>query len=306
MIREAWKQALSVTVGNIAAVQQRGHATRRAERHLGDTLAAFTDRFPDPDPPDDDPLFLLSAGWRSGSTFLQRLCMSSGDRFLWGEPYDHSAIVQTMAEQLRPFVAKWPDEEFLADAPSHEELMTSFIATLYPKAADLRAAHRAYFERLFAAPARQQGYARWGLKEVRLTSEHAAYLRWLYPNARFVFLVRHPYDAWKSYRPWRRWFWRWPDGHVATPTAFGRHWAEQASDFVDEKHRVDGLLLRYEDIGTDWERLAPHLGHAVVTPDELPRVGGAFAAADSIPAPERWLLRAEVRATAARLGYECP
>ena len=34
----------------------------------------------------DEPVFLFSAGWRSGSTLLQRLIMSDASIFVWGEP----------------------------------------------------------------------------------------------------------------------------------------------------------------------------------------------------------------------------
>lgn len=40
------------------------------------------------------PIFLLSAGWRSGSTLLQRLIMSDARVLIWGEPYDECGLVQ--------------------------------------------------------------------------------------------------------------------------------------------------------------------------------------------------------------------
>ena len=33
------------------------------------------------------PVFLFSAGWRSGSTLLQRLITHGGEVMMWGEPF---------------------------------------------------------------------------------------------------------------------------------------------------------------------------------------------------------------------------
>ena len=35
---------------------------------------------------------MISAGWRSGSTAVQRLLVSSGDAMIWGEPLTTSEI----------------------------------------------------------------------------------------------------------------------------------------------------------------------------------------------------------------------
>lgn len=277
-------------------------------RHLAETLEGFDARWPDPSPPDDDPLFLLAAGWRSGSTFLQRLTVGSGDRIVWGEPFQRSEIVQRMAEQLRPFVARWPAESLFLDDQGEAEIVDEFIAMLYPEADALRQAHRAYFDRLFAQPARERGFSHWGLKEVRLRTEHAAYLRWLYPRARFVFLVRNPYDAWLSYRPWRGWFWSWPDDMVNTPTQFGRHWRDSAEDFLRHHERVGGLLIRYEELHepATIARLEQHVGHSLPPPERLARVGGARERDHRMPALEERLLRARVGEAAQQLGYIGP
>ena len=55
--------------------------------------------------PRDDatsPIFLFSAGWRSGSTLLQRLVMSDKQVLIWGEPYDECGPVQAMAQTMKP------------------------------------------------------------------------------------------------------------------------------------------------------------------------------------------------------------
>ena len=46
-----------------------------------------------------------------------------------------------------------------------------------------------------AAPARKRGFARWGVKEVRWSGAHGLVLRWLYPKAHFLLIVRDPVSA---------------------------------------------------------------------------------------------------------------
>lgn len=57
------------------------------------------------------PIFLLSAGWRSGSTLLQRMLMEFNDDIvIWGEPFDHSNIYDNMMNQFRCFTTSWPPQ----------------------------------------------------------------------------------------------------------------------------------------------------------------------------------------------------
>ena len=60
-------------------------------------LAAIESVCPAPKEDAAAPIFLLSAGWRSGSTLLQRLIMSDKHVLIWGEPYDECGAIQAMA-----------------------------------------------------------------------------------------------------------------------------------------------------------------------------------------------------------------
>ena len=160
----------------------------------------------DADSDGDSPIFLLSAGWRAGSTLLQRLIMSDPKVLLWGEPYDECGIIQAMSRTLKAFRSGWPpnDYYFSGSKPASGD----WVANFFPVPACLQRGHRAFFETTFAEPAKLTGAERWGIKEVRLNVEHARYLRWVYPNARFLFLFRNPLDAYRSYcrygRNWKR------------------------------------------------------------------------------------------------------
>jgi len=200
----------------------------------------------------ETPIFLLSAGWRSGSTLLQRLIMSDPRVLIWGEPYDECGIIQAMAETVKPFRPGWPPPDYYHSHHSNakpEELTVDWIANLFPAPEALKRGHRAFFDTTFGEPARSTGAPRWGIKEVRLTAEHACYLRWLYPNARFLFLYRNPLDAYQSYcRYGRNWYNTWPDKPVFTPAAFGRHWRELTEGFLKTEKALGALLVRYEDL----------------------------------------------------------
>ena len=147
---------------------------------------------------DDDPIFVFSSSWRSGSTLLQRLICSDNNILLWGEPYHHCQTIPRLSESLRAFNPSWPDKLYIAS--NNIEPESQWIANLFPSPQNLASSHKALLDLLLKNPARDRGYNRRGLKEVRLDGDHAIYLRFLYPNAKFIFLIRSVYDAFNSYK----------------------------------------------------------------------------------------------------------
>ncbi len=209
---------------------------------------------------DENPIFILASGWRSGSTLLQRIVNSDDTIMLWGEPFPDSNFVQNMAESLRPFQGNYPpDYNFLQSdnfAENDTPLSRRWIANLYPNFEDFYHAHREFFIRLYGTPARQQQCDRWGFKEVRLTVEHALYLKWLFPNAKFLFLYRNPYDAYRSCYNWRNLYMHWPDEEVCSPEQFGFCWVKQVTGFLNSYQNVDGYLIKYEGLCSQKEPIS--------------------------------------------------
>jgi len=197
---------------------------------------------------DAQPIFILSAGWRSGSTLLQRLIMSDKSVLIWGEPYGHANLIQGLSESLTAFTNTWPQDDYFVEKFDTELLGSTWVANMYPSIKNFQQAHTVFFERLFAKPARDLGFERWGLKEVRLTIEHARYLRWLYPNARFLFLLRDPKNAYRSYRVCRDFYLKWPNQPIMTPKLFAKHWRDLAVGYLEGYHEIGGMLLKYEDL----------------------------------------------------------
>ena len=240
---------------------------RRAHR-LRAALTTIDRRWPGAqrsEPDDARPVFLLSAGWRSGSTLLQRLICSSGEIVMWGEPLGESGVMAKLADSLTVFERQWPPDPYVSSDLPLESFSDSWIANITPPIESLRQAHRAFFDTWLAKPAMDiYGRQLWGSKEVRLTIEHALYLKWLYPNARFVFIYRHLFDAYLSWRG-NSWLSEWPGYYSYSPIAYARHWKLLVSGFLDGHQEVDAMLIRYEDLiagKVDLAKLASHIGIA--------------------------------------------
>jgi hypothetical protein len=257
--------------------------------------------------PADSPVFIFGAGWRCGSTWLQRLVMSSGNAIIWGEPFDRSCIVQTMSSQLVPLGQRWPLDGWFLGEERPGALADRWVANLYPPVPILIEAHRSLFRRLFEVPARERGIPRWGLKEIRLTTAHARYLHLLSPAAKFLFLVRNPLDAYQSYRGASEpWFERWPDRLIITAGQFGQMWTRLAQDFLENHAAVSGLLLRYEDLVSDSAgiRIVSDYLELPLDPAVAARpIRGIVHEKDAMPGFERRLLKQQVRELSRRLGY---
>ncbi len=266
------------------------------------------------------PVFVLASAWRSGSTLVQRLLVSSGDLLMWGEPYDHSSLIRRLADSMSPFDGKWPPAAYFVD-PADPPTPDRWIANAYPAPHHLVAAHRAFMDRLFTEPAREAGFDRWGLKGVRLDGEHARYLQYLYPDARFVFLHRNPYDAFLSYRllhdirPHSYWWYhRWPDIQVSTAEHFGAIWAAVTESFLEHSVDLNGGVVAYEDIVRgDLDTLEAAAGVTIDRSVLGDRVGatedqkGTWKDANrSLTEEERLSIEVAAGAVARQLGYVGP
>jgi Sulfotransferase family len=286
--------------------------------NLAGRLDDIATRFPEQvGTSDAEPVFVFSAGWRSGSTLLQRVLMSSGEIMVWGEPYSRANLTGTLLNQFRSFTVDWPRDYFFADTFS-AELSEEWVANIYPSVSVLIGTHRNFFINLFETPAHAYGRARWGFKEARLGTEHARYLKFLFPKARFIFLYRNPYSAYKSFRHYIKGdFVEWPSRPVVGARSFARVWRELVTDYAENAPALGGLLIAYEQFLKDpaiHEQVCDYVGARLKLPRELsviPAHGQKDKSESWQPENdlywwEKTILRRELGATATRFGYNGP
>ena len=263
---------------------------------------------------DEQPVFVLSAGWRSGSTLLQRMIMENNrDLLMWGEPFPHCNIHDGLVNQFRAFTSKWPPSPYFLSTMKLQDASDTWVANLYPDVDDLLKAHRSFHRTLFAEPAHRAGWKSWGLKEVRLSIDHATYLRVLYPKCKIILLYRNPYDAYLSYSRWDATVFRaWPDRFVATPYGFGCNWAELTRGYHEGYERIDALLIKYEDLDNPdaAARLQRYLGWPVPRSSEMRRIrepdyskAARKPKRKSLRATERAMLNLATRSVLHEVGY---
>ena len=265
---------------------------------------------------DCNPVFVLSAGWRSGSTLVQRLLMSSGEIFIWGEPYGSASIIESLARPLLVFDENRPTKSEIWDGRSNlVELSNKWIANLSPHPLVLKESMCEFLETLFYAPLQNKGIPRWGLKEVRIPADYCFFLKWLYPRAKFVLVYRNPYHAWHSYRRYRRWFRAIPNDPVFTPYAFGRVWKNLVNSFTLNHDKIRAFLVSYESIVSDPEgivrKMEEYLGFSISLDPLRTKVGGSrkkrLSKSDRLLLFYEWMwVRVAVGGVAARLGYNIP
>ena len=204
----------------------------------------------------DSPVFVFSAGWRSGSTFLQRLITASGRILVWGEAGGALNSLEDAAQRYAQMLGPGHQQFRHGAGGNGEKQFETFrqdpvqgahrwVASLNPPATQIDAAFRAFFDTCYGAPARALGFERWGVKEVVSGLETARFLRRLWPDARFLFLVRNPLDCLLSIK--RRNWMSLPESRNR-PRFFAEHWARLAREFRTADF---GHLVRYEDLRQD-------------------------------------------------------
>jgi hypothetical protein len=319
---DAVRESSAYEAGTYLLRQAREHRriSSAAHHEVSERLDTFDRRWgPYKDDPESDgsPVFLLSVGWRSGSTLLQRLIDTSGDILLWGEPYNRSDILRHTMDQYLPLDDAYPAEGHLVRGNDVGALSERWIASIVPDPTQLRAAHRFMFLRLYQTTATELGRNRWGLKEVRYGFEEARFLQWLFPSAKFVIIHRNPYDTYQSYRgrysaPWYK---HYPTAPIIGPRSFGEHWRRLAEGLVLPSGRsLDSLVVRYEDLIECGEpvdddvvsRLEEFLGIEVDRSTLGVRIRGLGHPPRRCSTQELRALGRYVEPTASVLGYHAP
>jgi hypothetical protein len=143
------------------------------------------------------PVFVLSSG-RSGSTLLQRYLNCSKDLILWGE---HGGFIRGLSESYYRFINLQYAQDVLNWGGRNAELLLNKGSlknqdiewTNNFTLEDWRTAHQELILRLLTISVPSS--FRWGFKEIRYGEREMRFLKELFPESHFIFLVRDPIDA---------------------------------------------------------------------------------------------------------------
>jgi hypothetical protein len=258
----------------------------------------------------ESPIFLLSTGWRAGSTLLQRILVTDSRLLLWGEPLGEMVILPRLVEMLSNFMSaenltEWRNQPPL-DSPN---LSKSWIANLYPSGESFRTGLRSIFDQWMGKPAREHGFVRWGFKEVRIGAAEAVLLHWLYPNAKFLVISRHPYHCYRSLvdSGWEGVFDRYPEVPVDSAATFARHWSRIAVSWSQLPANFPVTMIKYEDLISrkiDWRKLESWLGIEVQEDAALSAPVGGTATRSSLNWYERAIIAREAQHGMRALEYQ--
>lgn len=244
---------------------QRSLLSSAYRRSVREPDSLFLEHYP---PSDYQPILVFGAGWRCGSTAVQRLISSSPSAHIWGEALLGLGLAPGLRQvaarscaQAAVFPQRFSDEGRLAPTSG------KWVATTYP-CIDSTLRGMASHVASTLGDRHKPGSA-WGSKEVALHPSDVAFFVQLFPRARVVFLIRDPFKAYASFSETinsapvttasGRIQW------VTSPAGFGRHWARLASFMRVEATRSGALILRYENIIED-EKFVRRLGEHVQQP----------------------------------------
>jgi hypothetical protein len=267
-------------------------------------LRDFNKQWRLPDVSANSPVFVLSAGWRSGSTLLQRLLCSSGELIVWGEPYARCRLVQHLAASTQALSSAYPHTGHLQDLKTIGPIENQWIANWFPPPSDFRLGIRAALDTVLAHPAHREGFARFGLKEVRLDADHGRFLQWVYPDARFVAVVRNPWDAWRSAKGLALYL-EWPGQPMNTPAIFARHWLKLVQSFSAWQDE-SVFFFRYEDLLRNPQSagvISAHCGLGHYEPSVMNRVVGSSGKKPELSEEEVFIIHEIAGEAAGMLGY---
>jgi hypothetical protein len=218
-----------------------------------DSIAGGPSRRPDAGEafahPAERPIFVFAQP-RSGSTLVQRLVNSLEDVILYGE---HLEVLTGVAAAYDTFMAR-RGHSFCSEDSDRAAVQAKALHRLKdptdfsPNANALSYEHvRATFRDFVKAlvhPVRDPRFRRWGFKEIRYWSHDRVFemLIDLFPQATFVFVVRHPLEQIASHEGtgWGK----------ASIRERAERWRDQAVSYLEYHRRRPDLsrLVRYEDL----------------------------------------------------------
>lgn len=227
------------------------------------------------------PVFIFSAGPACGAKFVQEFISSTKEVMVWTAPpgaLNHileairltdmslspgvmGVLSGTTKSQVQKKVLKPND-----DARPH-------VVNMRFSVKHMQRSFQQLFSTLYGMPAAKIGFETWGIADFTGNKQTCDMLRMIYPEARFIFVIRHPIDCLRQikkygFRPRDQW------GRLLEEKNpvdwFAANWARLADDFYE---MPNGFSIRYEDILSgklDIHALNEYLGMQLdLSPDRL-------------------------------------
>lgn len=187
----------------------------------------------------ESPSFIFAASWRTGSTLLRRVVNGSG-RTSIREETAFLPEARNLFERTSSYLERVKSNRESA----YQNVIGRWIPVVSLEPDRANVATRSFFEWLYVAEARAQGFKRRDFKEV--TGEADPNMRFrvaLWPKAHLLFRVRDPYDACRSVKGKKF------HANSKEPMKPVQVWNENVTAFLDSTD-LDGrcLLVRYEEL----------------------------------------------------------
>jgi hypothetical protein len=186
---------------------------------------------------------------RSGTTLLQRVLNSYQDVLIWGE---HVAFLRDVANA---YFRVWRNPDFFKSTTALNELLRDTKPLTHWQGwlnwigeEEWKHLYRQFLESIFV-PRGLPDKQFWGWKEVHYTArkdeQTLPFLAQIYPEAKYVFLVRSGFNTMASFSVWPR------RTNIAIWAQEGcRRWKEMIGSFRDwhRSRKVESFWIRYEEL----------------------------------------------------------
>jgi len=182
----------------------------------------------------EEPTFILSVGYGTDTNYFLN-CIDP-DAHIWRGSHDRIGVLDNLAQTIRGVTNDWP--------PKSEDNPNST-----PDVNSLCRATESYINALFRSSKPQSETDSWGFTTHNANSDHAFLLRWLYPKAKMVILVRNPHDAFRAYlQSGELQYASWPSSPINSVETFAAHWNSLAYSLYVAADELKAKIIRYEDI----------------------------------------------------------
>lgn len=197
---------------------------------------------------EEKPIFILTTG-RTGSTFLQRILNCSNDILIWGE---HGGFIRGLKESYYSFTDQ--RKKFIDECEKYKHLLLSGNCELNRKnemsfqwcnhfeTANIEEYFRSFIQSFFID--NESIKTRWGFKELLYGKQEKVFLKKLWPNSKFLYLIRDPSDILKSkYKAFAKCQMDKMRSHLERTKAFFAFVESESCNFYE-----DGMVVLYEEL----------------------------------------------------------